>query len=192
MKIPPNLEGIALLEPPVEVKEYCEPLQIEVAFVDNLNVETSLRYHSSIFVNTRGTFWANYITPPLNAKSFPEAVVLRLLHEVGHVVHQHPGDVQMQGKRAIIKRKQNFWENAFTGTESEAWEYAFNVRKTESETYNKLLRSCNDWINQHIFADKDWDDTVQAQWRRYNNVELADHDFKVPMWVRHKFNQYQL
>lgn len=164
MEIPEHLVDMNMVDVPDEIKNFAAgSLGVNVFFVDDPLCSNSVRCGRTVFVNTRGTYWANYIPPPIGASSFAEVIVLRLLHELGHVANNHPGDAVFDENGQLIRTPT---DSPFQGREGEAWQYAFVLRDEQPQTYNQLLSSVDDWRSQHVFTSKDWDDDLESQLER--------------------------
>lgn len=185
MNIPENLIDVELLVPPLEIVELASKFGVEnVRFVDSAKLSNSLRCNNDIFINVRGTYWANYISPPWNAKTFGEAILLRILHEIGHVVNKHTGENVIISKTGMtVERKSDFWETAFTGQEEEAWSFAFGYRRDFKQDYLNYKVICDEWTETRVYTDKDWYDDAKSQFFLRHKKEIDKVLFNIPEWV---------
>ncbi|OME41447.1 hypothetical protein [Paenibacillus odorifer] len=190
MSIPEHLKDVALIVPDKRIVGFCRQKGVEsICFYDDVRHSNSIRAGNDIFINTRGTYWANYILSPWNAKSLAETIFLRILHEIGHVVNNHPGDVGIINARLILNRKPDYWENAFLGHEGEAWDYAFKFKQDSKNEYNEYVEILKSWVNTHIFVNRDWDEKYTDQFFKVFQfgIEEQNERFPVPQWVRDRF-----
>ena len=194
INIPPHLNGVNFIEPPLEFTEYIVSFNkdIEVAFVDDKDkCNNSVRYLTSVYVNIRGTYWENLIYPPLGLNHFSEAIVMRFIHEIGHLILNHPTEGLISNKDGlIINRSKGFWEFYLGGNEGDAWSFALKIRSENKIEYNKLVKSATNWLENHSYFEKDWDDDAASQWYRINKRKLSNEIFELPKWVVWKFNKY--
>lgn len=123
--------------------------------VDDTRLPRSVRIGKQIFINIRKEYWKNY-KELFNAQCYEESVVLKFLHEVGHIINKHKGDPELKISPTGINEK---FEKKIKQTplkrilddpyEKEAWDFALNVREKESELYQKLLDSYKDWYEKY-------------------------------------------
>lgn len=174
MDIPIHLQGALMFDAPILIQNFASKYNAQkVFFVDDaVKCNNSFRLNSTIFVNTRATYWANYTLPPMNCKSVPETIVLRFLHELGHIYCGHSGDDNLLStpnglliNRSIINSVK----------EDEAWEFAFNIRKNNEEDFIELINTCQNWYSSHIYNNKDWDDNVADQIDRVKKLLKSSH-----------------
>lgn len=167
----------------------------EVFFVDDrAKCTNSVRFHQSIFINARCTFWGNMIPPPLCCNNTIEAIELRILHEMAHIHLNHKGDTDIAstpGGLVINRNKDPFVQN-FGGHEGEVWEFALGFRAQGTDEYKLLNSACEAWYTNHVFAEKDWNDSKEDQWRRLHQIEYRESDIQIPEWVRNKYAPYMV
>lgn len=164
LDIPEHLVDKKMVDVPKLITEYAaSTVGATVFFVDDPRCNNSVRFHRSVFINTRGTYWANYIASPIGASSFAEAIVLRLLHELGHIANNHPGDAVFDKSGQLVRSPS---DHPFQGREGEAWQYAFNLRDQNRKIYDQLVSSVEQWLAKHKFEAKDWDDDLESQLER--------------------------
>lgn len=164
LEIPEHLVDKKMMDVPDLIREFAAAtLGATVFFVDDPQCSNSVRSNRSVFINTRGTYWANYIAPPIGASSFAETIVLRLLHELGHIANNHPGDAVFDKSGQLVRSPS---DHPFQGRENEAWQYAFNLRDQNREVYDRLVSSVRQWLTKHKFESKDWDDDLESQLER--------------------------
>jgi len=164
-------------------------------FVDDpIKCKNSMRLEKVIFVNTRGTTWDAMIIPPWWCKDICEVIVMRFIHEVGHVYRGHSGDLTLvlTPNGLHIPRSQDLFKDVLGGNEGEAWEFALSIRKKHCDEFSRLYLSYKNWYFNHEFKYKDWDNDGESQWRRINNRELSQESFRsIPGWVKEKFYKYK-
>ncbi|ETT49316.1 hypothetical protein BSK66_26590 [Paenibacillus odorifer] len=191
MSIPAYLTEKDLIIPPSEVVTLCKEYKVNnVFFVDNIKHTNSLRdsEDDDVFINVRGTYWANYIEPPFNAKNLGETILLRLLHEIGHVINQHPAKYVSSSSTGLkIDRENDNWISIFGEIEGEAWSFAFEFRRDKPDRYNNLAKLCEDWVRNHKYSKKDWLLNAEDQYRNIFHVNLSKKIFDIPDWVKEKY-----
>ncbi len=195
-EIPPHLQNSWMERAPQEFINFCLKYGVEdIYFVDDsVKCKNSIRLEKVIYVNTRGTYWANMIYPPMWCRDVYEAVVLRFLHEIGHIYSGHYGDPSLifSPHGLFIPRHQDFFGETLGGNEGEAWEFALSIRKKQSKEFSNLYLAFKSWYSNHEFKDKDWDEDSESQWRRIHNRELSQESFRnIPNWVFEKFGKYK-
>ncbi|GAA4879940.1 hypothetical protein GCM10023310_70150 [Paenibacillus vulneris] len=191
MSLPPHLIGVRLLAPPDEVVQLTQRFGVdEIYFVDDEKHKNSLRAQNSIYINARGTFWGNLISPPWSAKTLGEGLLLRILHEIGHVYHRHPGEgvTSTRNGMSVQRKSQDFWEVAFTEYEGEAWSFAFEYRRDNKEEYDSIKDSIVQWTESHQYTNKDWKNKNTDQFFYHNKFSLTEAEFNIPDWVKLKFH----
>lgn len=122
-----------------------------VWLVDDTRLPRSIRIGKEIYINIRREHWKNY-QELFNAQCYEESVVLKFLHEIGHIISKHKGDAELNILPTGINEK---FEKKTRQTplrkilddpyEKEAWDFALNVRKKEPESYQELLDSYKNW-----------------------------------------------
>lgn len=126
----------------------------EVYLVDNPAFKRSIRMCNTnhIYVNTRGTYWDNLVKL-FRCKTFTEAVTLRFLHEIGHVVHNHPPQpgISVTGGQTLFP---------LDSFENQAWCYALTARDKMHDLFAKLQNAFQKWTLLHRFCKKDWPDSL--------------------------------
>jgi len=138
-----------MVDVPDVIKEFAAgSLGVTVFFIDDQLCRNSVRCGRTVFINTRGTYWANYIPSPIGASSFADVIILRLLHELGHIASNHPGDAVFDENGQLVR---NRTDSPFQGREGEAWQYAFRLRNEQPQKYHQLLSSAKDWLSKHVF-----------------------------------------
>ncbi len=192
--MPLHLQGASVEPAPDQFIDVAAKYEGEdVWFVDDLKkCNNSIRYGKVIYVNTRCTYWDTMIPSPIWCRDACEAIVLRFLHELGHVHQGHIGDPGLVSTShgLEIGRTRDFLSENFRGTEGKAWEFALDIRKNHRDEFLHLLSSCRDWYGKHDFKDKDWDDDREDQWQRYNAGSVQE-DFPIPVWVEDRFGKYK-
>ena len=157
MTLPGRLAGAAMEPAPDVFQAFAARHGVRATYFvdDRERCNASVRDGDDIYVNTRGSGWGTYVAPPLHAASVPETIVLRFLHEVGHVHLKHPGNhllVALGLPRA----------GPFEGQEGEAWQFALEVRNHEDD-YQRLLAAATQWYQAHPFAGKDWEESPAGE-----------------------------
>lgn len=87
------------------------------------------------------------IQPPWFAKTYGQAILLRILHEVGHIVNQDLGDLRPEDVGRVQSVK-NFTD-ALKGNEGAAWKFAFVFRHEHMEEFLKLSFICSEWSDTY-------------------------------------------
>ena len=193
---PLHLQDAWMERSPQEFINFAFKYKVEdVYFVDDLiKCKNSIRFEKVIYVNTRGTYWANMIYPPMWCQDICESIVMRFIHEVGHVYHGHSGDPMLVSTTygLYIPKLQDWFKETLSGNEGVAWEFALSIRKKHCDEFSKLYLSYKKWYSNHEFKDIDWDDDGESQWRRIHNRELSQESFRIiPDWVKEKFYKYK-
>jgi hypothetical protein len=188
MPVPLHLAGSRMELAPRDLCEFaCRHGVAAVFFVDDAaRCRNSVRADSDIFINARCTFWANMIPPPFSCQDAAEAVLLRALHEIGHVKYEHIGDAALESTPSglSIERTGTFFERTFMGQEGAAWKFALRLRADDPEEYARLHDACSRWLADHDYADMDWDPSARDQWRRIRGIDLTKETFSLPDWVK--------
>jgi hypothetical protein len=132
-----------------------------VWLVDDPSLKRSIRVGKEIFVNIRGEFWRNY-KALFNAETYEESVVLKFLHEIGHIVRAHPGNPELKITSTGISEE---FEKKVSQTplneilndpyEKEAWDFALEIRRNQPELFQKLLSAYKTWYQNYPYA-KNW------------------------------------
>lgn len=158
MTLPGKLAGAAMEPAPGAFQAFAKRHGVRAAYFvdDRERCSSSLRDRDEIYINTRASGWAAYIAPPLRAASVPETIVLRFLHEVGHVHLGHPGNHLLVALG--LPRP-----GPFEGHEGEAWQFALEVRDHREDDYRTLLAAATRWYQAHRFAGKDWEETPAGE-----------------------------
>lgn len=181
---------------PLEIINYAKSKgATNVYFVDDKNkCKRSIRYLTNIWINTRCTFWDAMIQPPFSCRTAHEAILMRFLHEVGHISLNHPGDNGLVSTTngLIVPKIRDIYTDAFSSYEGEAWEFALKTRKIDTVTYNSLLETCHDWYVKHKYKEKDWEDNNEAMWLRIQKFRLVEAHFNIPDWVISRYGKYQI
>ena len=126
-----------------------------VWLVDDLSFPRSIRRHKEIFINIRGEYWKNY-KQLFNAESYEESIVLKFLHEIGHIVRGHGGDPDLKicangiSKEFEEKVKQTPLDKLLDDTsEREAWEFALHIRTNQRDLFDNLLNTYKNWYQSY-------------------------------------------
>lgn len=165
-----------------------------VMFVDDaVRCQNSIRADSDIFVNTRCTTWARMTSAPLWCQSAQEAILLRLLHEIGHIHCGHTGarDIRSTAAGLNIDRSDDPFTQNFGGAEGEAWEFALSVRRDEPAAFAGLLEVIRQWYAGHSFSQQDWAEDQQQQLLRTNGTPLGLTPLPVPDWLMARYASYR-
>src|SRR5687767_6800702 len=95
MTLPSRLVGASMEPAPRVFQEFAARHGVRATYFvdDRERCRSSLRDLDEIYINTRGSGWGPYIVGPIHAASMPDTIVLRFLHEVGHVHLGHPGNL---------------------------------------------------------------------------------------------------
>jgi hypothetical protein len=132
-----------------------------VWLVDDLSLSRSIRRHKEIFINIRGNFWKNY-KKLFGVETYEESIVLKFLHEVGHIIKGHKGNPELKISSTGIqeefekKVQQTPLENILNDPwEMEAWDYALDIRKNQPEIFFILLANYKKWYQNYPNA-VDW------------------------------------
>ncbi|RLI79122.1 hypothetical protein DRP07_10380 [Archaeoglobales archaeon] len=155
------LDNLNKYEAPTFWKSFARKLGIgPVWLVEDPKLPRSIRIGREIFINIRGDYWRNYQLL-FNAQSYEESVVLKFLHEVGHIVSGHSGDPQLRiDERGISedferKIRENPLKTVFDNPyEREAWNFALNIRENSPELFQKLLETYKDWYSRNKLGSK--------------------------------------
>lgn len=187
----PHLIGASIENAPIELLAFAQQNGArEVYFVDDKDkCKRSIRHNDKIWINTRCTFWDAMIPPPFCCHDVYDAILLRFLHEVGHVFLKHPGDPGLRSTVAGLQLpyKKDFFQETFTGPEGEAWEFALGIRKQDHHTFMLMHDACNKWYQQHNYETKDWDEEAKNMWLRVQGQPLVEAIFSLPDWVVARF-----
>jgi hypothetical protein len=188
---PPHLIGANCYKPPSLLSHYAERYGVvNIVFIDDeLKGERSFRQEENIFINTRCTYWDAMILPPWLCKRPGEIILLRFLHEVGHVALKHPPDIGISStpNGLIVQRLSSIWD-ALRDQEGECWKWVFCERKAKRSEYRILKSAIEDWYSGHTYEHKDWHDSPEAQWAKVKNESLPSDLWQgVPSWVRYEF-----
>ncbi|MDD4780975.1 MAG: hypothetical protein PHT02_10325 [Tissierellia bacterium] len=172
MNIPSILANAKLINPPYGIVEFCESVSpaICVYFYEDKCVQQSYRFKNDIFINIKGTYWFNYVSPPYGAETFGEVIVLRILHELGHVQNNHAGTLIDIGNKLQEVQDKNFVEKC----ENEAWKWALEFRYNNNLIYNKLVSICTEFSNTYQYVYKDWKDDYKNQFKYRFNKEPSE------------------
>ncbi len=184
---PVHLRGAAIYQAPDALVEFARDYgALTVAFVDDTaRCDRSFRRQKDIFVNTRATFWDSVIIGPWLCRSPAEAILLRFLHELGHISLGHPGDSSIASTPSglTIQKPANLWA-AFAGTEGDAWLFALRLRDSHPVRYSSLLQSVTRWYQSHSYSGKDWAESPKAQWEAKAGSPFPDDLWQfTPKWV---------
>jgi hypothetical protein len=157
MTVPSRLAGAAMEPAPDAFQAFATRHGVRATYFvdDRERCTSSLRDGDEIYINTRGSGWAAYIASPLHAASVPETIVLRFLHEVGHVHLKHPGN-HLLAALGLAR------PGPFEGHEGEAWQFALEVRNHKDD-YRRLLAAATEWYGAHLFAAKDWEESPAGE-----------------------------
>ena len=187
---PPHLKDCNYSLAPKDVKSFANKYSIlNVVFVDDpIKCNRSVRYNSNVFINVRATYWDAMILPPWLCTSPAEAILQRLLHEIGHHACKHSGDSGIQStSNGLIVRQTDPWD-VLRGNEKEAWKFCFNIRENSTKEYLNLLELITNWYKEHEYEGKDWEDTPEIQWKSKNGNSLPSDLWQlIPKWVREEF-----
>ena len=90
--VPPLLRGAKCFYAPKGLADFAIANGANhVIFVDDQQkCDRSICQNRDIFVNSRVTYWATYMLPPWLCQCPAEVILQRTLHEIGHIVLQHP------------------------------------------------------------------------------------------------------
>ena len=167
MTLPGRLAGAATEPAPGVFQEFAARHGVRATYFvdDRERCTSSLRDGDHIYINTRGSGWGAYIAPPLHAASVPETIVLRFLHEVGHVHLKHSGNHLLEAL-GLARR------GPFEGHEGEAWRFAFGIRERGADDFQRLRAAATEWYHAHVFAGRDWDESPEKQYARHFGREM--------------------
>jgi hypothetical protein len=192
--IPMHLEGAKMFEPPEKLKQICHNWGVsDVQFVDDaIKCVRSFRSDSNIFINIRGTTWDAMILPPWCCKTYPEAIVMRMLHEIGHIARKHQGDPNLRSTTngLILSKQDSSFESFLKGDEGEAWRFALEIRKKQRPLFIELVDLFEHWTGTHVFENKCWDDNASHMWKRKVGMPLRKTVVELPRWVKSEFNEF--
>lgn len=125
-----------------------------VWLVDDPSLSRSIRKNKEIFINIRGNFWKNY--KEFGAESYEETIVLKFLHEIGHIAKNHPGDPHLKITPDGIseeseKRIRGMSLNEVTKdrAEKEAWDFACEIKSNHRDLFNYLLNAYKRWYQSY-------------------------------------------
>ena len=183
---PPHLTGANYYIPPKALTSFANKYGVEnVIFIDDIEkCDRSVRLNENIFINVRATYWDAMILPPWNCISPEEAILLRLLHEIGHVYLNHSGDKNLESKTTGLTINRGDKWDVLRGNEKEVWDFCFDFRETNNKKYNRLLKVISKWYNKHDYTLKDWFETQETQWKEKNGQELPDNFWQfLPKWI---------
>ncbi|MGI6455341.1 MAG: hypothetical protein ACOX5R_06910 [bacterium] len=188
---PPHLRGAKAYNPPTRVVDFARKYGVEkMVFVDDhKKCDRSLRRGNDIFINTRTSFWDSMLIKPWHCSTPSEAILQRVLHEIGHVFFNHSGDpdIKSTANGLVLDPLEDEWDS-LRGKEGEAWRFCFYIRDQKPEEYQTLLNEIEEWYKTHQYEKKDWLDTPAAQWKRWYKEDLHTDLWKgVPTWVRTEF-----
>ena len=181
MPIPDNIKDAEFFTPPnalVELAKSIDP-RITVVFYIHKTIQQSYKFDLDIFVNLQGTYWLNYTSFPYGASSFFEVVLLRFLHELGHIVCGHKGSLKIIGNQEVpIMGKSECLLH-----ENEAWKWTLSFRHERTEIYDALLSLCKNYVSHMQYQNRDWDDDFMSQFMRIHkcypdddNVDPVDEE----------------
>ena len=192
--IPEHLKGARMSESSDRLKQICSNWGVsDVIFVDDtIKCERSCRLNTNIFINTRGTTWDAMILPPWCCKTYYEAIIMRLLHEIGHIARRHPGDVDLRSTAQGLKlgRQGSSYESFLKGYEGDAWRFALEVRKNERQIFTELVDQFKGWVETHVFENKCWDDDASLMWKRKVDLPLNKTVVEIPKWVKSEYSEF--
>lgn len=189
---PPHLKGTNYYTPPTAISSFANKYGVEnVVFIDDVEkCKRSIRLNENIFINVRATYWDAMILPPWNCNSPEEAILLRLLHEIGHVYFNHSGDKNLKSKTASLEIGRGDKWDVLRGNEKEVWDFCFDLRETKSKKYNRLLKIISKWYNMHNYTAKDWFETPENQWKEKNGHEQPDDFWQfLPKWIADEYKK---
>jgi hypothetical protein len=125
-----------------------------VWLVDDPSLSRSIRWRKEVFVNIRGDFWRNYAI--FNAQTYEESIVLKFLHEIGHIVKEHKGDPKLKIEPGGIcesfekkVRQTPIGDILEDPAEKEAWDFALDIRKNQPEIFQDLLAVYQRWYQNY-------------------------------------------
>lgn len=173
MNIPSVLSNAKLINPPHRIVDFCKNINlgINIYFYEDKLVQQSYRFSNDIFINIKGTYWFNYVCPPYGAETFGEVIVLRILHELGHIQNNHTGFLTDTGNTLQEVQDKNFIQKC----ENEAWKWALEFRYSNYLLYNQLVSICTDFSNTYQYVDKDWKDDYKSQLKYRFNKEPSEY-----------------
>lgn len=123
--------------------------------VDDPSFPRSIRRHKEIFINIRGDYWRNY-KQMFNANNYEESIVLKFLHEIGHIIKDHLGNPDLIISHTGIseefeeKVKQTPLNRILDDLpEKEAWDFALEIRANNPDQYLELLQAYRDWYTNY-------------------------------------------
>lgn len=183
---PPHLAGANHYLAPKTIKKFANKYGVKnVVFIDDsIKCKRSVRLNENIFINVRATYWDAMILPPWNCISPEEAILQRILHEIGHVYFNHSGDKNLESKTTGLEFKRGDIWDVLRGNEKEVWDFCFDIRKTKNKQYNRLLQTISKWYNKHNYTAKDWTETPAKQWKEKSGNELPDDLWQfLPKWI---------
>ncbi|PAB61001.1 hypothetical protein [Anaeromicrobium sediminis] len=155
VNVPKNILDSKFIKPPLEVIQLVESISPEshIFFHEHPIVQKSYRNYLDIFVNARLTYWRNYTNEPLWAKSYGEVLILRVLHELGHIVCGHKGSLKIENGKVI----QIVSDTEVERCEKEAWDWAIRYRSENLENYINLVYKCQLFAETHPYTEVvDW------------------------------------
>ena len=179
------------IDPPISLQELALSYGVTgFSFIDGPNFSNSIRLDSQIAINARGTYWGNLILPPVCARTYFEAILLRTLHEIGHHYYKHPGNIGVSGKGLVIPRTGDSDKDAFGGIEGEAWKFALDYRLRNPENYNSLQEEIREVLNAHDFSNHDWEEDSSNQFYKLSRRHLEKEIFKMKGWLIEEYCIY--
>ncbi|MFC6674005.1 hypothetical protein [Marinobacterium aestuariivivens] len=121
-----------------------------VYFIDDQAVERSYRHGLTIYVNVRAEYWRNYIQ--FGVESWEEAIVMKFLHEAGHIYCGHSGTLDEKGDGTSLSRGAS--KEYQDKCEREAWQAA--IAWKQSRSFEDLVCAFKDWVSTHHYKNRTW------------------------------------
>ncbi|MEK5036178.1 hypothetical protein MKY96_32535 [Paenibacillus sp. FSL R7-0302] len=112
---------------------------VSVQLVNDQRIARSYVDHgeNTIYVNEKSEFWMNYSKPEFgNAKTPEESIVLKFLHELGHVACGH----HLLPSAQFDSSGQTIATPAVEKKEAEAWQFVREFRYIQAFTFTQLLK----------------------------------------------------
>lgn len=172
MNIPSCLVNAKLIEPPNSIVYFCKSIkpEVKVLFYEDKNIQRSYRYFDDIFINIKGTYWFNYVSPPYGAETFGEVILLRILHELGHIQNKHNGSLVDNGATVEEIDDKEYIEKC----EDEAWKWALEFRYYNQERYHELVNICTKFSETYDYECKNWLDDYKSQLKYLNDIDYEN------------------
>lgn len=153
-------------DPPKEWISLSDSLGVLAFLVHDPKLPRSIRRitPSQVYISIGGAYWKNYQWPPLHARSYEESILLKFLHELGHVYGSHQGTpgltVDLKGispefeKKAKSSSPKEILEDP---DEKSAWDYALSFRSNHPKEYESLLNAYSRWYaDNKMRLDLNW------------------------------------